>query len=187
MSKKKLKEEKHICECEDCTCEDCTCEDCTCDNCECNDCNCVDKNETVNETDEYKRLLQVVQADFDNYRKRSLTLMNEAKLDGQINVILRFLPALDSFKKAKEMIDDKNILKGIEMIENEIIDALKSFGVEKIDAMGQKFDTKYHNAIMVKSDNSLEDDVVCDIYQDGYKLNDRVIRYSQVVINKKGE
>lgn len=138
-------------------------------------------------TEDYKRLLQTVQADFDNYRKRSLSLMNEAKLDGQINVIMRVLPAIDSFKKAKEMIQDENILKGIEMIENSLLDGLKTFGVEKIDCVGQKFDPNLHNAIMVKNDNNLDDDVICEVYQDGYKLNDRVIRYSQVIINKKGE
>ena len=137
--------------------------------------------------DEYKRLLQVVQADFDNYRKRSLTALNEAKIDGQINVIVRILPALDSFKKAKEMINDANILKGIEMIENELLEGLKSFGVEKIGGLGEKFDPNYHNAIMVNNDNSLEDDIITDVYQDGYKIKDKVVRYCQVVINKKGE
>lgn len=137
--------------------------------------------------EEYKRLLQVVQADFDNYRKRSLTMLNEAKLDGQINVIMRFLPAFDSFKKAKEMIEDANILKGIEMIENDLLEGLKAFGVERINALGETFDPNLHNVIMVKNDNSLEDDVITDVFQDGYKLKDRVIRYSQVVINKKGE
>lgn len=137
--------------------------------------------------EEYKRLLQVVQADFDNYRKRSLTMLNEAKLDGQINVIMRFLPAFDSFKKAKEMIEDANILKGIEMIENDLLEGLKAFGVERINAIGETFDPNLHNVIMVKNDNSLEDDVITDVFQDGYKLKDRVIRYSQVVINKKGE
>ena len=137
--------------------------------------------------DEYKRLLQVVQADFDNYRKRSLTMLNEAKLDGQLNVIMRFLPAFDSFKKAKEMIEDANILKGIEMIENDLLEGLKAFGVERINALGETFDPNLHNVIMVKNDNSLEDDVITDVYQDGYKIKDRVIRYSQVVINKKGE
>ena len=114
-------------------------------------------------------------------------MLSEAKLDGQINVIMRVIPALDSFKKAKEMIDDENVLKGIEMIENSLLDSLKTFGVTKIDCLGQKFDPNLHNAIMVKNDNNLDDDIVCEVYQDGYKLNDRVIRYSQVIINKKGE
>ena len=143
--------------------------------------------EVKTEEEDYKRLLQVVQADFDNYRKRSLNMLAEAKLDGQINVIMRILPALDSFKKAKSMITDTNILKGIEMIENELMESLKALGVEKIACEGQKFDPNLHNVIMVQNDNSLEDDVIVEVYQDGYKLNDKVVRYSQVVINKKGE
>lgn len=139
------------------------------------------------ETEDYKKLLQIVQADFDNYRKRSLSMLNEAKLDGQLDVIMHFLPAIDAFKKAKEMIVDANVLKGVQMIENQILESLKNVGVEKIECLGQAFDPKLHNAVMVKTDNSLDDDIVIDVFQDGYKLNDRVIRYSQVVINKKGE
>ncbi len=160
--------------------------DCNCD-CDCNEQEQENACDEGKKAEEYKNLLQVVQADFDNFRKRSLNLMNEAKIDGQINVIMRFLPALDSFDKAKPMIEDEKVLKGIEMIEKELIEALKSFGVEKIDKVGEKFDTKEHNVIMVKNDNSLEDDVVTDIAQAGYKMGDKVIRYAQVIINKKGE
>ena len=160
--------------------------DCNCD-CDCNEQEQENACDEGKKAEEYKNLLQVVQADFDNFRKRSLNLMNEAKIDGQINVIMRFLPALDSFDKAKQMIEDEKVLKGIEMIEKELIEALKSFGVEKIDKVGEKFDTKEHTVIMVKNDNSLEDDVVTDIAQAGYKIGDKVIRYAQVIINKKGE
>ena len=73
------------------------------------------------------------------------------------------------------------------MIENDLLEGLKAFGVERINAIGETFDPNLHNVIMVKNDNSLEDDVITDVFQDGYKLKDRVIRYSQVVINKKGE
>lgn len=155
--------------------------------CECGDETCCECEEKANKTDDYKNLLQIVQADFDNYRKRSLQLMNDAKQDGQINAIMRFLPALDSFDKAKPMIEDEKVLKGIEMIEKELYEALKSFGVEKIDQIGEKYNTKYHNVIMVKNDNSLDDDVITDISQAGYKMGDKIIRYAQVVINKKGE
>lgn len=156
--------------------------------CECcgHESSCECENET-RKAEEYKHLLQVVQADFDNFRKRSFGLVSEAKLEGEANVLMKVLPALDAFDKATEMISDENVLKGVQMIEKQLYEALKSLGVEKIDSVGEKFDTRYHNVIMIKNDNSLEDDVVTDICQAGYKKGDKILRYAQVIVNKKGE
>lgn len=135
--------------------------------------------------EEYKNLLQLTVADFDNYRKRSLKMMQEAKIDGELNIIMRFLPALDSFIKAKKVITDDNILKGVEMIEKEIKESLKQIGVKEMIPLGEKFDPMYHNAISVSHNADKEDDIITDVYKNGYIYNDKVIRYAQVIINKK--
>jgi molecular chaperone GrpE len=137
-----------------------------------------------NEVEEYKNLLQLTKAEFDNYRKRSLALLQNAKTEGEINIISKFLPALDSLKKAKDMIFDEKVLKGVEMIETEIVEALKTIGVEEINPKGKKFDANYHNAISVTSNPDAEDGVVEQVYQNGYCYNDKIIRYAQVIINK---
>lgn len=135
--------------------------------------------------EEFKNLLQVTVADFDNYRKRSLKMMQDAKTDGELNVIIRFLPALDSFAKAKSMINDDNIVKGIEMIEKEIKESLNQIGVKEMTPLGQKFDPMLHNAISVSNCQDKDDDIITDVYKNGYTYNDKVIRYAQVIINKK--
>ena len=124
-------------------------------------------------------------ADFDNYRKRSLKMMQDAKTDGELNVIMRFLPSLDAFAKAKKMINDDNIVKGIEMIEREIKESLSQIGVKEMQALGTMFDPTKHNAISTSHNPDVEDDIITDIYQQGYVYNDKVIRYAQVIINKK--
>lgn len=148
---------------------------------------CTNCETNLAKQEEYKNLLQLSVADFDNYRKRSLKMMQEAKLDGELNVIMRFLPALDSFAKAKKMITDENILKGVEMIEKEVRESLKQIGVKEMTPLGEKFDPMDHNAISVSHNPDIEDDIITDVYQNGYIYNGKVIRYAQVIINKKGE
>lgn len=136
------------------------------------------------EAEEFKRLLQLTQADFDNYRKRSFALMQNARFDGELNVLTAILPALDSFNKAKEMISDANVLKGIEMIYKQLFDSLANLGVKEINPVGEEFDPNFHNAISVSNNKDLKDNVVVQVYQKGYIYNDKVIRYAQVIINK---
>ena len=148
---------------------------------------CPNCEKNLAKQEEYKNLLQLTVADFDNYRKRSLKMMQESKMDGELNVIMRFLPALDSFIKAKKMINDDNILKGVEMIEKEIKESFNQIGVKEMTPLGEKFDPMYHNAISVSHNPEKEEDIITDVYQNGYIYNDKVIRYAQVIINKKGE
>lgn len=136
---------------------------------------------------EYLFMAQRLQADFDNFRKKTETKIEQAKADGQIEVISKILPALDSFTGAKKMIKDKIILEGLLMVEKQIISALESLKVEKIEAVGKVFDPNLHNALAVIEDSSIENDIVKEEYQSGYKMNDKVIRHSQVIVNKKEE
>ena len=144
-----------------------------------------EQEEKKEEVNDYLDMARRIQAEFDNYRRRTTEEIKKAKIDGQSSVIETFLPCLDTFKEAKKSITDENVLKGIEMIENKIIDALNGLGVEKIDAIGQKYDAHLHNAIAIVKDPSKEDDIILDEYQAGYKFNDKVIRYSKVIVNKK--
>jgi molecular chaperone GrpE len=156
--------EKHKCEC-GCESEECTC--------------------TCEPKDNYLEIAQRIQAEFDNYRKRTADITRIARQDGVIDAVLKFLPALDSFNKAKTMIKDKAVLEGIELVENNIKNSLKELEVEEIEAKGQQFDPNYHNVVAVKKDNLLDEDKIIDVYQAGYKIKDKIIRYAQVVVNKK--
>ncbi|MBQ8444549.1 MAG: nucleotide exchange factor GrpE [Clostridia bacterium] len=185
---------------EGCTCgDDCHChegdrcnENCTCehesnceDKCECEECHCDEECECHSKEKEYLNLARQIQADFDNYRRHAVEDKNKARLIGQISVIEAFLPCLDTFKEAKKSINDENVLIGVEMIENKILNALESLGVEKMETVGQKFDHNKHEAIAQYRDESQENDVILEEYQAGYIFNDKVIRYAKVIVNKK--
>ncbi len=144
----------------------------------------VDKNGLA---DEYLNMARVIQADFDNYRKKSAESLRQAKIDGIVEALEIFIPCLDVFKKAKNMISDENSRKGIEMLENEIMSSLKTLGVEKIETIGKQFDPNIHHCLMVMEDKTKPDNVVLDEYQAGYKYKDKIIKYSQVIVNKLKE
>ena len=152
---------------ENCTCgEECKCED---------DCKCK-------ETDYLKDLLRV-QAEFDNYRKRMQTALGDARNDGFMDAIEKFLPALDSFKMATEYIQDKNTLVGIKFIEKGILDTLSKMGVEEIPAVGE-FNPEYHQAVDTDSCADVETNHIVKEVCKGFTYKGRVIRYSQVIVKK---
>lgn len=189
-----MKDKKHNHE-ENCKCnENCNCEgQCKCDeenkcdeNCTCGEekcqknCSCGEDKAT-----EYLDMAKRLQAEFENYRKRTFFELKKAKEDGEINVIEVFLPCLDTFKVAKKSITDPKVLEGVEMIENNISQALEKIGVQKIESVGQKYDPNLHNVIAIANVADKENDIILDEYQAGYKYNDRIIRYSKVIVNKK--
>lgn len=189
-----MKDKKHNHE-ENCKCnENCNCEgQCKCDeenkcdeNCTCGEEKCQ-KNCSCGEdkVNEYLDMAKRLQAEFENYRKRTFFELKKAKEDGEINVIEVFLPCLDTFKVAKKSITDPKVLEGVEMIENNISQALEKIGVQKIESVGQKYDPNLHNVIAIANVADKENDNILDEYQAGYKYNDRVIRYSKVIVNKK--
>lgn len=205
-NEEKIEKEKacdsHDCGCqhgEECTCGDhCDCGDsCNCgDHCECGDectcgeeCECHKKEydeEVLNEeAGQYLAMAQRLQADFDNYRKRVAEQLEFQKNEGKKSVIEVFLPCLDTFKEAKKLITDEKVLSGVNMIENKILDALKTLKVEKIESVGQKYDHNLHEVIAVVHDESKENDIILDEFQAGYMFNGKVIRYSKVIVNKK--
>lgn len=134
---------------------------------------------------EYLQTAQRLQAEFDNYRKRAQEQIAQSRFDGMADAVSQFIPALDSFNNAKKLITDKKMLEGFCMIENQILNAFKSLGVEKIETQNQHFDPELHNALAVQTDNTLENDMIINEYQAGYKLKDKIIRYSQVIVNKR--
>lgn len=183
--------EDHECDCEDCHCDD----ECECDHChdekeemfEC--CGCDEHEEeskkTEDKSEQYLLLAKQIQADFENFRRHAGEDVKNARVAGQASVIEVFLPCLDTFKEAKKMISDEKILEGVEMIEEKIIQALESLGVEKIDSIGQIYNPHLHNVIAVMRDEEKENDVILDEYQAGYTFGGKVIRYAKVIVNKK--
>ena len=162
---------------------------CQCENCECHE-EAPDLNYQTNLEEkvlEYVHTAQRLQADFDNYRKKSLEQIAQSRYDGMADAVTKMMPVLDSIASAKKMIKEEKLLEGFVMIENQLLNAFSSLGVEKIEALNQPFDPKLHNALAVQNNPDAPNDIVLEEYQAGYKLNDKVIRYSQVIVNKKEE
>lgn len=174
-------ETEQTCECEQTDgCEN----GCECNNeCECQDCSCEKESESGQEKTDYLNDLLRVQAEFDNYRKRMTAQLAETRQDGFIDAIEQFLPALDSFKMATDMITDKNTLMGIKFIEKGILDTLSKMGVEQIDATG-KFNPEMHQAIDTDSSSDVEEGYIVKECYKGFTYKGRVIRYSQVIVKK---
>ncbi len=153
------------------------CENCTCDHMG-EECECKKEGQQ-----EYLADLLRVQAEFENYRKRMQTALGEARQDGFIDAIEHFLPALDSFKMATDMITDKNTLIGIQFIEKGILDTLAKMGVEEIKASG-KFNPELHQAIDTENAEGFESGDIVKVCYKGFTYKGKVIRYSQVVVKK---
>jgi molecular chaperone GrpE len=139
--------------------------------------------ELQEQKDKYLRL----SADFDNYRKRTLKEKIElAKLAGE-EILVKILPVLDDLERAMKSIEEAHDLEavkeGMNLIYNKFKEYLNQQGVQEIDAMHQEFDTDVHEAVtqIPVEDNELKGKVV-DIIEKGYTLNEKVIRYSKVVI-----
>lgn len=164
-------------------------QECQCENCECQE-ETPDLNYQTNLEEkvlEYVQTAQRLQADFDNYRKKSLEQIAQSRYDGMADAVTKMMPVLDSIASAKKMIKEEKLLEGFVMIENQLLNAFSSLGVEKIEAVNMPFDPHLHNALAVQHNPDAENDIVLEEYQAGYKLNDKVIRYSQVIVNKKEE
>ena len=135
--------------------------------------------------DEMTNHAKRVQAEFDNYRRRTLDNAKKVRDDATGDVLIKIVPVLDVIEQALKMIDDEKVAKGVKMIEDEITKLLASYNVTEIEAEGKVFDPKYHEAIMQAPAEKEElCDTVKEVFQKGYKMGDRVIRPARVIVNK---
>jgi molecular chaperone GrpE len=141
-----------------------------------------EKNRLVEENGErYKRL----QADFENFRRRTRQEKEDLSRVIAQNIITDFLPVLDNFERAltnAKAQDSQAILSGVEMIFRQFLQALEKNGLTTIEAVGKVFDPKQHEAVMRVEDDSKEDGTVVEELQKGYIVHDKVIRPSMVKV-----
>jgi molecular chaperone GrpE len=129
-----------------------------------------------------------LQADFDNFRRRTrLDLEASQKYRAQ-KLITDLLPAIDNFERAMKVEADneqtKTLLQGMDMVYRSLLDALKIEGVEPIESVGKEFDPHQHQAVMQGEDENYGSNIVTDEFQKGYLLKDRVIRPAMVKVNQ---
>ncbi|MBF2543291.1 nucleotide exchange factor GrpE [Listeria seeligeri] len=144
--------------------------------------------ELENKLDELESRYLRTQADFDNVKKRHVAELDAKQKYRSQSLAQDLLPALDSFEKAlatkAEHEEVKQILKGMEMVYNQILVAFEKEGIEVIPAVGEQFDPNFHQAVMQDSDENAASNEITAELQKGYKLKDRVIRPSMVKVNQ---
>nr|WP_233254188.1 nucleotide exchange factor GrpE [Salipaludibacillus keqinensis] len=132
------------------------------------------------------RMLRL-QADYDNFRRRSKQEKESAAKYRSQSLAESLIPALDNFERAM-MIDaqsdeTKSLLQGMEMVYRQLKEALANEGIEPIESVGQPFDPHVHQAVMQVESEEYDANIVVEEMQKGYQLKDRVIRPAMVKVN----
>lgn len=128
--------------------------------------------------DKYLRLV----AEYDNYRKRTAKEKEAIYPEAKVSVISSFLPVLDNLERALATAGDDPVYEGVKMISKQFVETLKAAGVEEIPALGEKFDPNFHNAVMHVDDDNFGENEIIEEFQKGYKMGERIIRYSMVKV-----
>ncbi len=132
------------------------------------------------ESERYMRLM----AEFQNFKRRAAKEKSDIHAYANEKIIGDLLPVLDNFERALDAgtEDTQGYVKGMELIFTQLKTALENAGLSEIAALGEEFDPNVHNAVMTESSEEHEDGKVSKVLQKGYKLNDKVIRPSMVVV-----
>ncbi|HEV3462548.1 MAG TPA: nucleotide exchange factor GrpE [Actinomycetota bacterium] len=140
------------------------------------------------EAESYLDDLRRLQADFDNYRKRTLREQTARAASASQALVARLLPVLDNFElavsSAEQSRDFDRMLKGVEMVFGELREVLESEGLVRIEAEGKPFDPERHEAVIAVEDENTEPGTVVDIVRAGYELRGKVLRPAMVKVAK---
>ena len=128
--------------------------------------------------------LQRLQADFENYKRRTETEKSEFMIYSNSELIKKLLPLLDNFEIAlKNTEKHEEFIKGIELIFSQFIDILKDRKVERIKSVGEKFDPNKHEALMAQESNE-ESNMILEEFQSGYTIGEKILRPAKVKVSK---
>jgi len=140
------------------------------------------------EMEKYKDLALRCQAEFDNFRKRIVREKEDAIRFANAAFLERLLPIIDSFElgleAARHASDASSILLGMSMVQKQLLDFLKDNGVQAIEAVGSPFDPNFHDAVSHEHSDEVQEGYVLRQIRRGYKLKDRLLRPSSVVVSK---
>ncbi len=140
------------------------------------------KDKLQKEVDTLKDRLLRTTAEYENYRKRTTKEKEGIYTDACEDILKEILPILDNLERAVEIDgSSEDIKKGIEITIKSFKDSLTKLNVEEIQADGE-FDPNFHNAVMHVEDEQLENNMVAEVFQKGYKRGDKVIRYTMVKV-----
>lgn len=131
------------------------------------------------EHDSYLRLA----AEYDNYRKRSQKEKDNLYTEIRSETVEKFLPVYDNLERAlAQETQDTAFKKGVEMTMNQLVSVMEKLGVESFGAAGDHFDPQLHNAVMHIEDESLGENVIAEVFQKGFKVGEKVVRFAMVKV-----
>ncbi len=137
------------------------------------------ENQLADMKDKYMRTL----AEYDNYRKRTIKEKESIYPEAKAVVVEKFIPLIDNFDRAIESAENKDAFyEGVLMVKKLFDEVFEGLGVEEIKAVGEPFDPAFHNAVMHCEDETVGENIVVEEFQKGYKIGDRVLRYSMVKV-----
>ena len=122
-------------------------------------------------------------AEYDNFRKRTAKEKEQSYLNGKSDAVEKLLPVYDNLQRAlNQETADAAYKKGVELTMQELVKILNGLGVEIFGAVGEEFDPNLHNAVMHTDDESLGENVISQVFQQGFKLGEKVVRFAMVQV-----
>ena len=124
-----------------------------------------------------------VAAEYDNFRKRAVKEKDAAYGNGKADAVAKLLPIYDNLERAlNQPTEDAAFKKGVEMTMTELVKILNGLGVEIFGEAGDSFDPNLHNAVMHTEDESLGENVIAQVFQKGFKIGEKVVRFAMVQV-----
>ena len=124
-----------------------------------------------------------VAAEYDNFRKRAVKEKDAAYGNGKADAVAKILPIYDNLERAlNQPTEDAAFKKGVEMTMTELVKILNGLGVEIFGEPGENFDPNLHNAVMHTEDESLGENVIAQVFQKGFKIGEKVVRFAMVQV-----
>lgn len=141
-----------------------------------------EENPLEKELKDTKEQLLRVTAEYSNFRKRSEKEKNESFAFATIKAVSEILATVDNLERAlaNEQEDYEGLKKGVQMTYDGLMASLNKLGVTAYGEQGEQFDPNFHHAVMHIDDDSLDANVITDVFQKGYKYNDKVVRPAMV-------
>ena len=131
------------------------------------------------EHDTYLRLA----AEFDNFRKRTAKEKDQSYGNGKSDAIVKLLPIYDNLERAlNQPTEDAAYKKGVELTMTELVKILNGLGVEIFGQVGETFDPNLHNAVMHCDSEDHPENTICQVFQKGFKIGDKVVRFAMVQV-----
>ena len=150
----------------------------------------VETAETVVETNPWEEKYNAerdahlrVAAEYDNFRKRTVKEKEASYGNGKADAVAKMLPVYDNLERAlNQPTEDAAYKKGVELTMTELVKIFTGLGVEIFGQVGESFDPNLHNAVMHIESGELEENVISQVFQKGFKLGDKVVRFAMVQV-----